>query len=83
MNRQEVFETWKRCQGQIEVPRDFAAEVMTRIEESRLKGKTPDRVSIFLSRIAMRPWAKAALIVLGVSLGLARIVMTLQLILFA
>jgi hypothetical protein len=83
MNRQEVFEAWKRRREQIEVRRDFSAKVMTRIQESRLTGKTPDRVSMFLSRMAVRPWAKAAVIVIGVSLGLARIVMTLQLILFA
>ena len=83
MNRQKVFETWKRRQEQIEVRRDFSAEVMARLQESRRTSKTPDRASMFLSRMAMRPWAKAAVIVIGVSLGLARIVMTLQLILFA
>jgi hypothetical protein len=83
MNRQELFEAWKRHREPIEVPRDFAAKVMTRIERSQRTSKTPDRAWMFLRRIAMRPWAKAAVIVIGVSLGLARIVMTLQLILFA
>jgi hypothetical protein len=81
MNRQEIFKAWKRRREQIEVPRDFSAKVMTRLQESRLPGKMPDRVSMFLSRMAMRPWAKAAIVVVGVSLGLARILMTLQLIL--
>jgi hypothetical protein len=83
MNRQELFETWKRRKEQIEVRRDFSAEVMTRIQKSRPTGKTPGWASTFLSQMAVRPWAKAAIVVIGVSLGLARIVMTLQLILFA
>ena len=83
MNRQELFEAWKRRKEQIEVRRDFSAEVMTRLQESRRTSRTPDRVSRFLRQIAVRPWAKAAIIVLGVSLGLTRIVMTLQLILLA
>lgn len=83
MNRQEIFETWLRRKERIEVRRDFSAEVMSRIRESRAAGGTPARVRHFLNQMAARPWAKAALIVVGVSLGLARILMTLQLILFA
>jgi len=83
MNRQEIFEAWKRGKGQIEAHRDFSAEVMIRIRESRPAGGTSGWALIFLNRIAARPWAKAAMIVLGVSLGLARILMTLQLILSA
>ncbi len=83
MNYQEVFEAWTRRKEQIEVPHDFSAEVMGRIRESRPARGTSGRVLAALNRIAVRPWAKAAMIVLGVSLGLARILLTLQLILFA
>ncbi len=83
MNRQEVFEAWTRRKEQIEVPPGFSAAVMGRIRENRPARRTPGRVLAALSRTAVRPWAKAAMIVLGVSLGLARILLTLQLILFA
>jgi hypothetical protein len=83
MNRPEVFEAWKKRRAQIEVHRDFSAEVMSRLRESRPAGGTPGRALTFLTQWAARPWAKAAMIVFGVSLGLVRIVLTLQLILFA
>jgi len=83
MNRQEVFEAWKRRKEQIEVCHDFSAEVMRCIRGNRPASRAPGWILIALNRIAVRPWAKAAMIVLGVSLGLARILLTLQLILFA
>jgi len=83
MNRQEVFEAWKRQKGQIEVRHDFSAGVMRRIRESRPTSGERDRMSLFLSQRAVRPWARAALIVIGGFIGLARILMTLQLILLA
>ena len=83
MNRQEIFKTWRRRKERIEVGRDFSAEVMSRIREGRPAGGSPAWACHFLNQIGARPWAKAALIVVGVSLGLARILLTLQLILFA
>jgi hypothetical protein len=83
MNRQEVFEAWKKRKQRIEVRRDFSSTVMTRLGESRRASGTPNRAAACLKQMVARPWAKAAMIVLGVSLGLARILITLQLILFA
>jgi hypothetical protein len=83
MNRQEVFEAWKKRKGQIEVRPDFSAQVMNRIRTSRPSKGTPAWTFLVLNQIAARPWAKAALIAVGVSLGLARILLTLQLILLA
>jgi hypothetical protein len=83
MNRQEVFEAWKRHKQRIEVPRDFSAQVLDRLRERRPAGEMSGRVLPFLAQWAARPWAKAALIALGVSLGLVRILLTLHLILFA
>ncbi len=83
MNRDEIFAAWKRRKEHIEVRPDFSADVMRRIRRSRPAHSMPDRIRIALKQIAVRPWAKAAAIILGVSLGLARILLTLQLILFA
>jgi hypothetical protein len=83
MNRQEVFETWKRHKERIEVPREFSEAVMIRVRESRPTRGTSDRAFALLNQRAVRPWVKAAVVVIGVSIGLARILMTLQLILFA
>ena len=83
MNRQEVFETWKRGKRQIEVRRDFSAEVMIRIRESRRASRTWDRAFVSLNQMAVRPWVKAAVLVTGVLAGLTRIVVTIHLVLFA
>jgi len=83
MNRQELFEAWKRRKEQIEVRRGFSDEVMMRLRESRATGETPDRISALLRQMAAHPWARAAMIAIGMSIGLARILMTVQLILFA
>jgi hypothetical protein len=84
MNHQEIFEAWKRHKEQIEASRDFSGKVMARIRESQVVRETPGRaLTSCLGRWAARPWAKAAMIAIGVSLGLVRIVMTLHLVLFA
>jgi hypothetical protein len=80
MNHQEIFKTWKRHREQIKVSHDFSASVMARIRESRATHRA--WISL-LGPWAVRPWARAAMIAMGVSIGLARIVMTLQLVLFA
>jgi hypothetical protein len=81
MNPQEVFDAWKAQKSQGDVSREFTDRVMATVrrrEATRVAGGlTP------LRNIAAQPWAKAAAIVMGTLLGLARIVATIHLILFA
>jgi len=81
MNPQEIFDAWKAQKSQDGVSREFADRVMAAIrrrETTRVVGGlTP------LRDIAAQPWAKAAAIIVGTLLGLARIVATVHLILFA
>ncbi len=83
MSQQEVFEAWKRRKQRIEVPRGFADKVMIHIREDQPARAAADRATAFLQRMVAHRWAKAALIACAVPLGLARILLTLQLILFA
>jgi hypothetical protein len=82
MNHQEMFNAWKRRKERIEVSTAFPEQVMARVREHRAAGQTSVAVSTsLLGRIAARPWAKAAVVTLGVLFGLARIAVTLDLIL--
>jgi hypothetical protein len=81
MNSQEVFEVWKARKTQGDANREFTDGVMAAIrrrEAVRAIGPLAP-----LRRMAAQPWAKAAALVLGTLLGLARIIATLHLILFA
>ncbi len=81
MNQQEMFEVWKKRREEIDVSAGFPQRVMARLCEGPA---TPAAAaSSRLVRILARPWAKAALIILGVPAGLVRIAMTLDLILRA
>jgi hypothetical protein len=81
MNPHEVFEAWKARKAQGDVDREFTERVMNAIrrrETTRVvRGLAP------LRKIATRPWARAAALILGTLLGLARVIATLHLILFA
>ena len=81
MNPQEIFDAWKAQKSQGNVGREFTDRVMAAIrrrEATRVAGPLAP-----LRDIAAQPWAKAAAIIVGALLGLARIIATLQLILFA
>jgi hypothetical protein len=81
MSPQEVFEVWKARKAQGDVSPEFTDGVMAAIrrrEAARAIGPLAP-----LRRMAAQPWAKAAALVLGTLLGLARIIATLHLILFA
>jgi ferric-dicitrate binding protein FerR (iron transport regulator) len=82
MNRRERFEIWKRRRERIEVSIGFPERVMAHLKERPAPRRASAPVSR-LRRVVARPWAKAAIIVLGVLLGLVRIVLTLDLILRA
>jgi hypothetical protein len=84
MNKQEMFEAWKKDREQIDVSPDFSQRVMARLREGRAAPHAPGAASSSrLGRILARPWAKAAVVLLGVLAGLVRIAMTLDLILRA
>ena len=84
MNHREMFEIWKKRRERIEVSLGFPERVLAHLKER----PAPRSVSAAapasrLRRLVARPWAKAAVVVLGVLLGLVRIVLTLNLILGA
>jgi hypothetical protein len=84
MKHEEMFNTWKRHKEQIEVSPGFPEQVMARLREGRAAGHARAVASVSgLGRVVARPWAKAAVVVLGVLAGLVRIVLTLDLILRA
>ena len=81
MNPQEVFDAWKAWKSHGDAGREFTDRVMVAIrrrETTRVVGGLAP-----LREIAARPWAKAAALIMGTLLGLARIIATLHLILFA
>lgn len=81
MNPQEVFDLWKAHKAQDDVGREFTDAVMAAIrrrETIRVIGPLAP-----LRKIAAQRWAKAAVLILGTLLGLARIIATVHLILFA
>ena len=84
MNRREMFETWKRRRERIEVSIGFPERVMAHLNERRApRPASAGAWASGLRRVMARPWAKAAVVVLGVLLGLVRIVLTLEVILRA
>jgi len=81
MNPQEVFDAWKARKSQGDMDREFTDRVMATVrrrEQTRTVGGLAR-----LRDIAARPWARAAAMIVGTLLGLARIVATVHLILFA
>ena len=81
MNPQEVLDVWKAGKSQGDVGPEFADRVMVAIRR-RETTRGAGGLAI-LQAIAARPWARAAALVAGTLLGLARIIATLHLILFA
>ncbi len=84
MNHREMFESWKERRERIEVSAGFPERVMAHLKERRAPRRATAGAWVSgLRRMIARPWAKAAVILLGVLLGLVRIVLTLDLILRA
>ncbi len=81
MNPQEVFEAWKARKSQANVSREFTDQVMVAVRH-REAMRTAGHLAL-LRDIAARPWARAAAVIAGTLLGLARIIATVHLILFA
>ncbi len=84
MNRQDLFNIWKERKERVEVSRGFSERVMTCVAGHEVPRRASAVTLISqLKEIATRPWAKAAVVILGVPIGLVRIIMTLDLILRA
>ena len=81
MKPQEVVEVWAARKAQGDVSPEFTDRVMAAIRR-RETTRTTGRLAP-LRRLAAQRWAKAAALILGTLFGLARIVGTLHLILFA
>jgi len=77
-----MFEVWKKRRERSDVSPGFTERVMACLRERpaapRLSVAAP---ASRLQRLVARPWAKAAVVILGVLAGLVRIVMTLDLVL--
>ena len=84
MNRRDLFNTWKEHKETVEVSRGFSERVMTHVGKREVARRASVTTSTSrLRQMTARPWARAAIVILGVSIGLVRIVMTLDLILRA
>lgn len=84
MNRQDLFNTWKEHKEEVEVSRGFSERVMTHVAKRGVARRASVTTSTSrLRQMTARPWARAAIVILGVSIGLVRIIMTLDLILRA
>lgn len=84
MNRQDLFNTWKGHKEKVEVSRGFSERVMTHVAGREVTQRASVTTSTsWLKKMAGRLWARAAIVILGVSIGLVRIIMTLDLILRA
>lgn len=82
MNRQNLFDTWKEHKEKVEVSDGFSERVMAHVAGREVMRRAPAATwPSRLRQMAARPWARAAIVVLGVPIGLARIVMMLDLIL--
>lgn len=82
MNRRETFEAWKARKSQYDVSREFTDRVMAGIRHQETT-RSEGTLAPLLRYIMPRPWAKAAVLILGALLGLVRIIATLHLVLFA
>jgi len=77
-----MFNIWKRRRERIEVSVGFSERVITHIRECQATRQAATATSL-RKRMAARPWAKAAVVILGILIGLVRIVLTLDFILRA
>ena len=86
MNNDDPYESWLEKSRDIEVSPDFSCEVMSRIyryEQERGEGtaRKPDLLHGWLEWISLHPVVQTALIVAGLFLGVARLIVSLQIIL--
>ena len=86
MNNDDPYESWLEKSRDIEVSPDFSQEVMARIsdfERERGEGATrkPDPLHGWLEWVSLHPVVQTALIVAGLFLGVARLIVSLQIIL--
>jgi hypothetical protein len=86
MNNNDPYRSWLEKSRNIEISQDFSREVMARIsgyEHARGEGTTrkPDLLPWWLEWVSLHPVVQTALIVAGLLLGVARLVVSLQIIL--
>jgi ferric-dicitrate binding protein FerR (iron transport regulator) len=81
MNPREIFEAWKARKSHEDVSRELTDRVMVAIRRREATRALGDLAP--LRSMAARPRTKAAALILGILLGLGRIIATLHLILSA
>jgi hypothetical protein len=86
MNNEDLYQSWLEKSRNIEVSPDFSHEVMARIsgyEHERGEGaaRKPDLLHGWLELVSLHPVVQTVLIVAGLLLGVARLVVSLQIIL--
>lgn len=75
MKPQEIYEPWKESKRQVEVPENFANEVMDRIHQcGQKKGKSLFDIRPFVELIVGHPLARPAMVAAGALAGILRIV---------
>lgn len=82
MNPQETFDTWKIRKSQIDLGQHFADRVMAGIRRKET-AKAARIWRPLLSYVTAHPRARAAVLIAGTLLGVARIAVTIHLVLFA
>jgi|GEM_PF-3444957 len=86
MNSNHPYESWLEKRRKTEVSPDFSREVMLRISDyehqrAEKRMRTQDLLRGFFEWISLHPFVQTALIVVGLFLGVARWVLSSQMIL--
>jgi len=81
MNPQRTFDAWKTQRSRIGIGQDFADRVMAGIRRNDT-AQTAGTWHSLLRYVTAHSWAKAAVLAAGTLLGLARIAVTIHLVLF-
>ena len=74
MNSEEVYNAWKGKKSQIDIPEDFADEVMNQVYRYSQKKKSPlFDLQWLVEMISAHPLVKAGLVVASAVVGFLRI----------
>ncbi|MFC1737566.1 hypothetical protein ACFL1G_00770 [Planctomycetota bacterium] len=83
MNSEEIYNKWKAQRIQIDIADDFADEVMTQIYRCEEKRRKPLLdIQRFVEFISTHPLVKAAMITVGAVIGVAKLVLIIQVLLY-
>jgi hypothetical protein len=81
MKNDDMYERWRQLHRQVTTSPDFSARVMDRIAHDAAGSRS--RRSSPIEWISTAPWAQAATVAVATLVGVARILLTLHVLLFA